>query len=510
MRMVKEIVVKKNSFYDSIMLMTISKEARNVEGISEAVVVMGTDFNKETLKKIELVNEEVVNATPNDLVIALKGENNDAINKAMEKINELLNRKIRAQESEYNPKTLDMAFRMAPDSNLVLISVPGMYAAEEAEKALNAGRHVMVFSDNVSLEDEIRLKKLAREKGLLMMGPDCGTAIINGVPLAFANKIKRGRIGIVGASGTGIQEVSSIIDRLGGGVSQVIGTGGRDLKAEVGGIMMLMGIEALNEDENTDVIVLISKPPAKEVMEKVIEKIKDSHKKFIVHFIGADLSPAQKYGLETTSTLEETAFKAYEACYGKIAELPFDENRNVNIEEIRKNLKPTQKYIRGLYSGGSLCDEAIVLMKRKFGKVYSNVALTEEEKLPSKDCSIEHTVIDMGDDEFTRGKPHPMIDYSQRIDRIFKEVQSEDVAVILFDVVLGYGAHKDPASELVPAIKRAKEINDSVVFVVALCGTYEDPQDYRKQWEEFEKAGVIVTSTNKRAIEIAISIVAGN
>lgn len=505
--MIKEIVVKKNSFFDSVMLMTISREVKDIDGITEAVVVMATDFNKDTLKNVDLINEEVINATPNDLIIALKAVNEEAIKKAMEKINEMLTKRTQAQEGEYNPKTLDMALQMAPDSNLVLISVPGMYAAEEAEKALNAGRHVMLFSDNVSLDDEIRLKKLAREKGLLMMGPDCGTAIINGVPLAFANKVKRGRIGIVGASGTGTQEVSSIITRLGGGVSQVIGTGGRDLKAEVGGIMMIMGIEALIEDEDTDVIVLISKPPAKEVMERVIEKVKDSQKKFIVHFIGADLSFAQKYGLETASTLEETAFKAYEACYDKIAELPLEENIKVDIEKIRKNLKPTQKYIRGLYSGGSLCDEAIVLMKRKFGKVYSNIALTEDEKLPSKDHSIEHTVIDMGDDEFTRGKPHPMIDYSQRIDRILKEAKSEDVAVILLDVVLGYGAHKDPASELVPAIKRAKEINESIVFVVSLCGTHEDPQDYRKQWEELEKAGAIVASTNKRAVEIAMSVV---
>lgn len=509
--MIKEIVIKKNSFFDSVMLMTISREVKNIEGIKEAVVVMATDFNKETLKNVDLVNDEVMEATPNDLVIALKAESEGAIQTAKDKVEEMLTKRTQAQGSEYNPKTLEMALQMAPDSNLALISVPGMYAAEEARKALEAGLHVMLFSDNVSLEDEIKLKKLAQEKGLLMMGPDCGTAIINGVPLAFANKVKRGKIGIVGASGTGTQEVSSIITRLGGGVSQVIGTGGRDLKAEVGGIMMIMGLEALIDDDDTDVIVLISKPPAREVMEKVIEKTKGTQKKFIVHFIGADLSFAEKYGLETASTLEETAFKAYETCYGKIAELPYEEEVRIDIEKIRKTLKPSQKYIRGLYSGGSLCDEAMVLMKKKFSKVYSNIALTEEEKLPSKDQSIQHTVIDMGDDEFTRGKPHPMIDYTQRVERILKEAESEEVAVILLDVVLGYGAHKDPASELVPAIKKAREIagskGNNIIFVISLCGTYEDPQDYRKQKEELEKAGAIVATTNKRAVEIAMSIV---
>ncbi|MGB9839902.1 acyl-CoA synthetase FdrA [Thermovenabulum sp.] len=509
--MVKEIVIKKNSFFDSVMLMTISREVKNIEGIKEAVVVMATDFNKETLKNVDMINDEVLEATPNDLVIAIKAENEQSIEVAKNKVEEMLTKRTQAQGSEYNPRTLEMALQMVPDLNLALISVPGMYAAEEAKKALEAGLHVMLFSDNVSLEDEIKLKNIAREKGLLMMGPDCGTAIINGVPLAFANKVRRGKIGIVGASGTGTQEVSSIITRLGGGVSQVIGTGGRDLKAEVGGIMMTMGIEALIEDDETDCIVLISKPPAKEVMERVIEKIKNTNKKVIVHFIGADLSFAEKYGLETASTLEETAFKAYEACYGKLAKLPEEEEVRIDIEKIRKSLNVNQKYIRGLYSGGSLCDEAMVIMKKKFPRVYSNIALTEEEKLPSKDQSIQHTVIDMGDDEFTRGKPHPMIDYTQRVERILKEAESEEVAVILLDVVLGYGAHKDPSSELVPAIQKAREIalkkGNNIIFVISLCGTYEDPQDYRKQKEELERAGAIVTTTNKRAVEIAMSIV---
>src|SRR5690606_14776291 len=125
---------------------------------------------------------------------------------------------------------------------------PGVYAAFEAFRALENNLNVMMFSDNVTVEDEIKLKDLAVKKDLLMMGPDCGTAIINGVGLCFANKIKRGPIGLVAASGTGLQEVTVLIDQFGGGISQAIGVGGRDLSKDVMGRMTLHAINALNAD----------------------------------------------------------------------------------------------------------------------------------------------------------------------------------------------------------------------------------------------------------------------
>lgn len=504
------IIVKKNSFYDSVVLMTVSKAVKSMEGVNEAVVVMATDYNKELLKNVDLSNEEVESCTPSDLVIALRAETAAQLEAARTKVDELLNRRNTGGQ-DYEPPTLDLALSYMPDANMVLISVPGMYAAAEAEKALNAGRHVMVFSDNVSLEDEIRLKKIAQEKGLLMMGPDCGTAIINGVPLAFANKVPRGKIGIVGASGTGSQEISSIIGRLGGGISQLIGTGGRDLKAEVGGIMMAMGLEALLADEATDVVVLVSKPPAGEVMDKILKLAQDSRKKVLVHFIGADLELARGKGFETASTLEETAYKAYEIAYGPAPQDTEEKELSLKAREEAAKLMPRQKYIRGLYSGGSLCDEAMVLMKRVLGKVYSATPILPEEKLPSKDISKEHTIIDMGDDEFTRGRPHPMIDFTARQERLLKEARDPETAVVLMDVVLGYGANIDPAGELAPYIVKAKEIaakrGDYLPVVISLCGTFDDPQDYDAQKEKLENSGAIVASTNARAVKTCLEII---
>ena len=344
------------------------------------------------------------------------------------------------------------------------------------------------------------------------MGPDCGTSIINGVPLAFANKVSKGKIGIIAASGTGSQEVSCIITRLGGGISQLIGTGGRDLSEKVGGIMMTMALEALSADPNTEVIVLLSKPPAKPIMEKILTMVKTTQKRVLVHFIGANHDEVREMGLEAADTLEDSAYRAYEMAYGQKAP-QYDEELNhltsMAIQEGKK-LKTHQKYIRGLYSGGSLCDEALVLMTKQLGDVYSNTPLTAQGKLSSSNVSCEHTVIDMGDDEFTRGKPHPMIDFSTRSERLLTEANDMQTAVILMDVVLGYGAHKDPAKELVPYIAKAKEAvaqrGDYLPIVISLCGTNDDPQDFSKQKQVLEKAGAIVATINVRAVRTAIQI----
>ncbi|NBC29746.1 MAG: FdrA family protein, partial [Spirochaetes bacterium] len=304
----KRIVVHKDSYYDSVFLMSINQDVKGVEGISEAVVAMGTEMNRDLLKDMGLSNEEVASSTPNDLIIAVEGKSEDAVIEAEEVAKKLLSKKSTPGEAEeYRPTSIEAARSVLPEANLSIISLPGEYAAREVRKSLMNGMHVMLFSDNVPLEQEIELKNLAKERGLLMMGPDCGTAIINGKPLCFANVVRQGNIGLVGASGTGLQEATCSIHKSGAGVSQAIGTGGRDLKNEkVGGTMMLMGIEALKNDDATKVIGVISKPPAESVAEKVISALKDTGKPCVVHFIGLEAREPEG-NVHFAANLEECA-----------------------------------------------------------------------------------------------------------------------------------------------------------------------------------------------------------
>ncbi|MTI69062.1 MAG: acyl-CoA synthetase FdrA [Firmicutes bacterium] len=507
--------VRKNTYYDSVTLMLISKEIKQIMGVNEALVGMGTDLNKELAKNLNLINEDIKKLGPNDFFIVANLEDDSVIEKVIKTVDNLLIKKKSEDSSEYRPATLDSALKYQSDSNLVLISVPGKYASDEVKKALKNDKHVMLFSDNVSIEEEIELKKLAKEKGLLMMGPDCGTAIINNVPLAFANVIKKGNIGIVGASGTGTQEVSVIIDKLGMGVSQVIGTGGRDLKSEVGGIMMLEGIDALLNDKNTEVIVLISKPPAKEVSEKVLKKVSKSKKPVVVNFIGGDLDLIKKHGAYPSSTLEDAAYKAVALAK---KEEPMDFNGfSLEKEKIEKIVKKEveqmdseQKYLRGLYTGGTLADEAMKLLTKDLGHIYSNIPLDPQFKLIDVNKSIEHTCLDLGDDEFTVGRPHPMIDPSTRVERLIKEAKDEEVAVLLMDFVLGYGSHEDPIGEMIPAIKKAKESmvkkGKHLSIVASICGTNNDPQSLEISKRKLENEGVIVMPSNAQAVKLVSEI----
>src|SRR5699024_4326446 len=305
-----KVEIRKNTYYDSVTLMLISKEIKKVKGVYEALVGMGTDLNKELVENLGIGNDEIKNLGPNDFFVSVLAEENVKIETISNEVERLLREKNEKSSSEYTPPTLNAALRHNPELNLALISVAGEYAGEEVKEALENNLHVMLFSDNVNMEKEKELKELACEKGLLMMGPDCGTAIINNIPLAFGNVVKKGSIGIVGASGTGIQEVTVIIDKLGEGVSQVIGTGGRDLKEEIGGLMMLQGIEALQEDPLTEVIVIISKAPSRKVLEKILESIKNSPKPVIVHFLGGDRKLIEEYGAYSCNSLEDVAYKA--------------------------------------------------------------------------------------------------------------------------------------------------------------------------------------------------------
>jgi FdrA protein len=400
-------------------------------------------------------------------------------------------------------KTWNKAIEVGKDSNLVVISIPGIYAYEEANRALDENKHVFIFSDNISKNDELMLKQKAHSKGLLVMGPDCGTGIISGVPIAFTNNISTGKIGIVGASGTGIQEVTTIIDKLGSGVSHAIGTGGRDLSEEIGGITMIDSILALDKDDNTEVIVVISKPPAKKIKEKVISVIRSLKKPVCAIFIGEKPTHHEE-NIYYAYTLEEAANIAVNLVNGIDIEMVDENKENYKVANI--NLSVEQKYIKGFYSGGTLASEAAMLISD---------ALNLSSDISKKDGYIlksdGHEIIDLGDDVYTQGKPHPMIDPEKRIEFIKQALSDKNTAVILLDIVLGHGSHLDMASKLAPSIieviSKSKESNAPITFIATVCGTYKDKQDYSEQVRILKEAGVIVANSNNKAVRMALSCI---
>lgn len=502
--MATKVVIKKNTYFDSVSLMSLTTKANQIEGIEQAFIAMGTEMNKEVLQNVGLMTAELEEAKNSDLMIVIKAATDNLAEQSYEAVEELFIKKDEAiGASDIKYPTIDSAAKSIPGANLAVISVNGAFAAREAKKALENDLHVMLFSDNVSVEEEIELKQMAHERGLFLMGPDCGTAIINNIGLCFANKVRKGSIGIVGASGTGSQEVSVRIHDFGGGITQLIGTGGRDLSEKVGGIMMLDGMKALNEDDATKVIVLISKPPAKSVEQKVLAEIKNMNKPVVVCFIGGSEEAVVAAGGHFAKTTKEAALKA--VILSGVDESKIDKHPlNLPlIEEVKAKLTPEQKYIRGLFCGGTLCDESMYLAMEKYDDVYSNIPKDPEKRLKNIQVSEAHTFIDFGDDEFTNGKPHPMIDPSTRIDRFKQEAKDPSVGVILMDFVLGYGSHEDPVGVMVPAIIEAKQLAEQegrhLEIVGYVLGTDLDTPSVDEQLKKLVDAGVTYASSSTNA-----------
>lgn len=500
---------RRGSYHDSVSLMNISSRLSGREGIREAAAVMGTPQNIQILRDSGLDTPELEEVGPNDLVIAVAAESEEVGAEAFDLARELLASGGGTDEEGAEPRRqLNTARQAAAEgTNLALISTPGKLAGAEALKALGSGMHVHLFSDNVPVEREVELKKLAEKRGMLMMGPDCGTAIINGVPLAFANSVRRGNVGVIAASGTGCQEVTSLLHRLGSGVSQAIGTGGRDLSSTVGGRTTKAALRALIGDEETDVIVLVSKPPAREVASEIFEFAGQTDKLVVCCFLGADPEEIQRSGLRAAPTLEDAARQAAELDLGEPLHLVGDEEEDVPVPK----LGDEQRYLRGLYSGGTFCHEALLLLHESLGGVYSNTPLDEEHRLPDAAESVEHSCIDLGEDEFTRDRPHPMIDFRLRNERIVEEAEDPETAVILLDLVLGYGANEDPAGAILPAIAQAREAAEKagrhLPVVVSVCGTDRDPQHIGDQERRLRQAGAFVTSSNARAVRLASGLI---
>jgi succinyl-CoA synthetase alpha subunit len=480
-----------NTYRDSVALMQLSAALRALPGVEEAAMIMATEGNLALLREVRLLDGEVA-ARPSDLLIVVRAKTAAAAEAALAHGEGQLKAVAPAAATGGGPavivpRSLDMALVEAPQSNLALISVPGEYAAAEAAKALSRGLNVMLFSDNVSLDDEVALKRRAAEQGLLVMGPDCGTAIIDGVPLAFANRVHRGAIGCVAASGTGLQQVTALVDRLGLGISQAIGTGGRDLSEAVGGVTMLAGLKALAGDPETKVIVLISKPPAQSVATKVIAAAAKVRKPVVVNFIGASTEVRGK-NLYAARTLEDAARAAVALARGH---KPPKRSAAPRIGALPR-LAKSQRYVRGLFSGGTFCYEADLVLRDALGESFE---------------AGGHELIDLGDDRYTRGRPHPMIDHRLRNERIGREASDPEVAVILLDVVLGHGAHPDPAAEMAPALRAARKANRHIAIVGSVCGTEADPQGLARQEAALREAGVILGASNAEAARIAAKIV---
>jgi len=517
--MVVKGLVKRGDYFDSVTLMRVAQRINTEKGVIDSGLITGSRENKAILKASGLFIDVFSGARDSDLLVVVKARSEKIAAQILARVDGFLHdsRKKVALGGAANPASLESALDMLPGANLAMISIAGRYAGDEAAKALQKGLHVFLFSDNVPLEKEIELKKIAREQGLLLMGPDCGTAIINGIPLAFANAVPRGSIGIVAAAGTGLQETSSLIANAGGGISQAIGTGGRDIKKEVGGVMFISAIEALAADKKTTVILLVAKPPDKAVQQKIARALRNIGKPVVIVFLGSETGIIKGEGIHDAATLEEGALTAValsrnekpgtvlQRLAGRDAQL------RAKARTIAAKLQHGQKYVRALYSGGTFCSEAQVIFRGRIPGLYSNVPLSQLAKLKDNLQSEKHTFLDLGEDEFTAGRLHPMIDFSMRNRRMLQEAGDPENALILLDLVLGYGANQDPLAGIIPAIRSCRKTAAAsgriLPLLVSVTGTDQDPQDRSLVVKSLRQNGVEVLESNAAASKLALYII---
>jgi len=482
--------------------------------IAEAILMMGTPSNKEFLRNQNLLSPEGEKATANDLIIALEAGTAETLEQAQREMESLF-RAVEATGGRQAPRTIEAALRQLPGANLCLISVPGSYAAAEARKALRAGLHVLLYSDNVTLEQERELKELARSRGLLCMGPDCGVVNLNGAALALASVVRSGPIGIAGASGSGIQQVAVLAERWGLGISQAIGVGGRDLHDAVGGLGLETALDALDADPDTQIIVLVLPAPGPVTLEKLLTRIRRCRKPVVACSSGSDLATLRAAGVHVADDLEDAAALAVTLASGRASSrLQICRSADVSAElqqrEIR-GLQPTQRFVRGLFCGGTFLKEALRILTPVLGPIHSNAPLSPELALAGRAVSREHTLVDYGAEEFTLGRPHPVIDPQLRRERLQQEADDPEVAVILLDIILGPAVHHDPAGAvtdtIVAAKRRAADQGRYLSVVASVCGTEGDPQTLSKQEEALRAAGVAVLPSNAEAARLAARIV---
>jgi FdrA protein len=485
--MVDHLEVRRGLYADSVSLMQVSRRVGDVDGVTNALVAMATELNRELLAGMGFDAPE---AGPNDLLVAIRAEDDDVVGTALTELQAALDAsRGGAGQASFGdappPRTVRDAAAFGAD--LALISVPGEHAFVEALDALRAGLHVMLFSDNVPVVHEVALKTEAAERGLLVMGPDAGTAIVGGVGLGFANVVQPGPVGIVAASGTGAQQLTCLLDDAGIGISHVLGVGGRDLKAAVGGRSTLQALQALDEDPATELIVLLSKPPDDAVAAEIRAAAERVETPVVFALLGAGQGDLTMAAAAVSEALGR----------------PFEEPRSWPA--------PTQRSghyteLRGWFAGGTLAQEALLIAAETLGDVASNVAIPGARSLTQGLDTPGHLMVDLGEDEFTRGRPHPMIDQSLRLDRLAREADRPGGRVVLLDVVLGHGAHPDPAGELAPAIASAIGSAEDLAVVVSLCGTTGDPQGRDAQAAALVDAGASVHLSNAHAARKAVEL----
>lgn len=516
--MAESLIIRVNEYQDSMVLLQINHWLTAMQGVTKAAILMASEPNKRILEKFGFKDPAIDRAGPGDLVIGLEADSERHITEALELIARLLSEKGRERKQRGRSfATLAAAKEALPGANLALISVPGAFAAREARRALERGMHAFIFSDNVPLAEEVELKKMAAAKGLLVMGPDCGTAIIDGVGLGFANQVQPGPVGLIGASGTGLQELCCLLENWGRvGVSQAIGLGGRDLSQAVGGISCLQALELLAADEASSALILVSKPPAPRVTEKVILRAGQLEKPIVLCFLGR----SQKAGKDSlppnlimTDTLEGAAAAALKSLSQGCG--PWGSGSRASLEKqalaLSYGLGPKQKYLRGLFSGGSLCYEALTEMRGRLEPLFSNIPIFGVEPLPENHDGKGHVLLDLGEDELTQGRLHPMIDPVPVGERMVQEASDPRVGVILFDLVLGYGAHSDPAGVLAPMVEEARgaACSREPLFLAHVCGTRGDPQNLAAQEKRLQEAGVITADSNLGAARLAAAVLMG-
>ncbi len=495
---VKSVIVHENRYADSVTLMGVGDSVKNSGGVLLAEVQMGTPANLEVIN--DLGFDVPASAGPNDLIVAIEAENDDALKAAQENVMDRLNRK-----HSDSGETFNSINEVDTDDgwNLCQISLPGEYAAAEAEKAINKGMDVFIFSDNVSLEEELHLKQLGEEKDVLVMGPDCGVGMLDGVALATMSIVSQGPVGIVGASGSGAQEVACIVEKAGSGVSSLIGTGGRDLYPQIGGLSMIKGMKRLAADPATEVIVLVSKLADRGVMDKVLSEGDKVSKPVVAIFLGSDESLFASHEVHPAFSLEEAALKAVELIGGQVADFGFSEDEIAEIVDCEMaKFSNEQKYMRGIYCGGTFAEESLIFLNRNNpeSKLFCNLNTRYATQLENHLKSQGHALVDLGSEEFTLDAPHPVFDPELRLKRVRQEIADPETAVILLDFITGPGVHENP---VIPFAKACAEADRPITVIASICGSENDPQNVRQCVEELKNAGVIVTGSNNQSTILA-------
>jgi FdrA protein len=515
-------VVLHNLFRDSIQLMRLSEDVKKIDGVSDAVVAMGTETNRHLLQDLGLLGKESRSAGDGDLIIAVRTREGADPAEVMGRVQQMvMSPPARAKGQK---TTVFHSVKTAVDrvgrANLAIVSVPGWQAFDPTMELLRNGVNVHLFSDHVPLDQEIRLKSYASSHGLLVLGPGAGTSIINGVGLGFANSVRKGDVGIVASAGTGIQEVSTMLDSIGLGVSAALGVGGTDVKEEVGGLMMKDCLTLLEKDESTKTIMIVAKTPKEKVIKEVMahaERV--TTKPVVACFLGLD-TPSVRGGRVRYAKTLHSAVSHAAAIAGGEAEDAFRARVGSSFAELSKvskevasGLSPGQKFVRGLYSGGTLAHETLLIFRELVGEPYSNTPLSDRFALQDPNASRENSVVDLGDESFTAGRAHPMIDPTLRKLRITQEARDPGVAAVMLDIVLGYGSAQDPGGSLLGAVEGARESSrrggGEIAFMAHVCGTNSDPQPLSAQSEKLSKAGVLLFPSNALLSAAAALIVGG-